>query len=93
MADNQHRADLIREGAKGLDYEEFALEALARSWELDDPHCQRLALMDASVWATLHLARVSSSPAIELVTIQTSEDKANRIAFENLHGSPINPPG
>ncbi len=41
----------------GPNYEEQALLALKRSWEMDDPVCQALALQDAQVWATLHLAR------------------------------------
>ncbi len=41
----------------GLNYEEQALKALKRSWELEDPTCCALALQDAQIWATLHLAR------------------------------------
>ncbi len=41
----------------GPNYEEQALLALRRSWELEDPACKALALQDAQVWATLHLAR------------------------------------
>ena len=33
-----------------------ALEGIARSWKLEDPECQALALADAQVWATLRLA-------------------------------------
>ncbi len=38
-------------------YEQMAINAVKRSWELGDPICQALALQDAQVWATLHLAR------------------------------------
>jgi hypothetical protein len=58
MTDNQDKADRIRNlWTDELIYEEEALESLARSWELDG-HCQTLALMDAQVWATLHLAEM-----------------------------------
>jgi hypothetical protein len=33
-----------------------AIEALARSWRLEERECQALALADAQVWATLRLA-------------------------------------
>lgn len=39
-----------------INYELQALKAMRRSWKLDDPVCQSLALQDAQVWATLHLA-------------------------------------
>ncbi len=41
----------------GPNYEIQALKALRRSWELEDPVCQALALQDAQVWAMLHLTR------------------------------------
>lgn len=58
MADSALNASRIAEQGKRLDYEQEALDGLRRSWELDDPACQSLALADAQVWATLHLARV-----------------------------------
>lgn len=43
-----------------------ALEGLARSWDLTDPACQALALADAQVWATLHLAEITQRVANQL---------------------------
>lgn len=50
------RAKRIRDKGKMLDYEAEALDSLARSWEHANPVCQALALADAQVYATLHLA-------------------------------------
>ena len=58
MADNVKRARRIAKKGKKLDYEKEALDAIRRSWLLDDPNCQTLALMDAQAYAILHLARV-----------------------------------
>lgn len=44
-----------------LDYEDRAIDGVIRSWLLDDRECQALALADAQVWATLHLARVTAA--------------------------------
>ena len=60
MADSSEHAARIASEGKNLDYEQEALDALQRSWELDDRECQALALADAQVWATLHLARVTA---------------------------------
>lgn len=49
-------AERIRSRGKSLDYEAEALESVARSWDHNDPACQALALADANVFATLHLA-------------------------------------
>jgi hypothetical protein len=57
MADGAAQAKRIGECGKALDYEQEAIDAIKRSWELDDPTCQALALADAQAWATLHLAR------------------------------------
>lgn len=51
----------IREQGKKLDYESEALAGLARSWDLVDPQSQAMALADAQVWATLHLARMTQN--------------------------------
>ncbi len=59
MADSAERAARIAEKGKTLDYEQEALDAIERSWELTDTVCQGLALQGAQVWATLHLARVT----------------------------------
>ncbi|MBI2797854.1 hypothetical protein HYX70_00960 [Candidatus Saccharibacteria bacterium] len=61
MADSAEQAKRIDEGGKQLDYEQEALASIVRSWELDDKECQALALADAQVWATLHLARVTAN--------------------------------
>lgn len=53
----EEQAKKIQKRGKTLDYEQMALDGLQRSWELTDPVCQGLALADAQVWATLHLAR------------------------------------
>ncbi len=58
-------AERIRDeaGEGTLDYEQEALSSLARSWEHaahNRTECVGFALADAQVWATLHLARVSS---------------------------------
>lgn len=60
--DHRLRADRID---ADLDYEDEALDGLRRSWLLDDRECQALALADAQVWATLHLARVTKRIARE----------------------------
>mgnify|MGYP000496965668 CR=1 FL=1 len=60
MADSQHHANRIATEGKSIDYEQEALNSLQRSWELDDKACQALALADAQVWATLHLARIKA---------------------------------
>jgi hypothetical protein len=59
--DGPQQAARIASTGKGLDYEQEALDAVRRSWELVDPVCQGLALADAQVWATLHLARVQAA--------------------------------
>lgn len=46
-----------------------ALDGIARSWELTDPACQALALADAQVWATLHLAEITQRIANQLDTL------------------------
>jgi len=51
------QAKRIADRGKTLDYEQEALAGIQRSWEHEDPTCQALALADAQVWATLHLAR------------------------------------
>jgi len=56
-ADHHDHARRITEQGTRLDYEQEALAGLARSWTNENPECQRLALMDAQVWATLHHAR------------------------------------
>lgn len=56
--DHQAQHDRIKQAGKALDYEQEAIDCVARSWILDDPVCQALALQDAQVWATLHHARV-----------------------------------
>ncbi|MBW3538322.1 hypothetical protein KY386_02410 [Candidatus Parcubacteria bacterium] len=61
MADSAEQAKRIAEMGKELDYEQEALDAIQRSWELDDKECMALALADAQVWATLHLARVTAA--------------------------------
>lgn len=61
MADSKEQAKRIDEGGKQLDYEQEAIASIVRSWELDDKECQALALADAQVWATLHLARVTAN--------------------------------
>lgn len=62
----QQKAARIRElGPEELIYEEEAIESLARSWEVTG-HCQTLALMDAQVWATLHLAEMQRQMLNEL---------------------------
>jgi hypothetical protein len=58
MADSAKQAKRIADKGKNLDYEQEALDAVRRSWKLKDKKCQALALADAQVWATLHLARV-----------------------------------
>lgn len=58
-ARHQHQAIRIQQRGKTLDYEQEALDSLARSWRLEDPSCAALALADAQVWATLHLAYVT----------------------------------
>lgn len=58
---------LIEDGStRGLQAQERALEGVARSWELTDPACQALALADAQVWATLHLAEITQRVANQL---------------------------
>lgn len=59
MADSAEQAKRIAEHGKELDYEQETLNGIQRSWELEDKECQALALADAQVWATLHLARVT----------------------------------
>ena len=59
MTDSAEQVARIKERGKGLDYEQEAIDSIVRSWELDDPVCQALALADAQVWATLHLARAT----------------------------------
>ena len=62
MADHlcgREAAERIAERGKTLDYEQEALNSIKRSWEVDNPSCSSLALADAQVWATLHLARVT----------------------------------
>lgn len=59
MADNAKQAKRIAKGGKDLDYEQEALNGIQRSWDLDDKECMALALADAQVWATMHLARVT----------------------------------
>lgn len=61
MADAKEQAERITARGKGLDYEQEALNGIQRSWEKDDRVCQALALADAQVWATLHLARVTAA--------------------------------
>ncbi len=39
------------------DPEAMALDALRRSWRLDDRTCQQLALLDAVAWGLLAVAR------------------------------------
>ena len=51
---NVERAQRV---SKELDYEQEALDSISRSWAHTDPACAALALADAQVWATLHLAR------------------------------------
>lgn len=46
--------------------QERALDGIARSWELTDQACQALALADAQVWATLHLAEITQRIANQL---------------------------
>lgn len=58
MADSAKQAKRIADKGKSLDYEQEALDAVRRSWELTDKKCQALALADAQIFATLHLARV-----------------------------------
>lgn len=63
--DQQAAAEAIEDltaaidGEGPFDYETRALMALRRSWQLTDPSCQALALADAQVYATLHLARMT----------------------------------
>lgn len=45
---------------KGLDYEQEAIDSIRRSWDHADKTCMALALADAQVWATLHLARTTA---------------------------------
>lgn len=61
LADSAEQAERIAQQGKALDYEQEALDAVQRSWELSDKGCQALALADAQVWATLHLARVTQA--------------------------------
>jgi len=62
MAASQDNANRIRREGTALDYEKEALDAVARSWEFekDQPECMALALADAQVFATLHLAHVTA---------------------------------
>jgi hypothetical protein len=66
--DHEAEARRIEELGTGLDYEAEALRSLARSWRLADsaPECSALAIADAQVWATLHLARVSGHQGPEV---------------------------
>jgi hypothetical protein len=57
MADSAEMAALIAEKGKALDYEQMALDAIERSWTLDDKECIAIAVNDAQVFATLHQAR------------------------------------
>lgn len=50
----------IRTKGKTLDYEQAALDALARSYEVPDDTISALLTAEAHVWALLHLARVSA---------------------------------
>ncbi len=59
MADSKEQAERIQREGKNLDYEQEAINGIVRSWTLNDPECQALALADAQAWATLHLARVT----------------------------------
>ena len=59
MTYHADQASIIANEGKSLDYEQEALNSLRRSWELTDKNCMALALADAQVWATLHLARMT----------------------------------
>lgn len=61
MSGNAEHIEKIQKYGKSLDYEQEAIDGVRRSWEHDDPVCQQLALADAQVWATLHLARVTQA--------------------------------
>jgi hypothetical protein len=60
VADSEAMAQMVEEGGKGLDYEQMALDAVARSWRHDDPACMALALQDGQLFAMLHNARVTA---------------------------------
>lgn len=59
-SDSADMAEKVDHEGTDADYEQNAIDAVVRSWMLDDPQCQALALADAQVWATLHLARMTS---------------------------------
>jgi hypothetical protein len=51
----------LTDGGKNLDYEQLALDGVRRSWETPNQECMKLALLDALVFAVLHLARVTGN--------------------------------
>jgi hypothetical protein len=57
-SDKAVQAKRISDHGKKLDYEQQALDAIQRSWEVGDKDCMAIALADGQVWATLHLARM-----------------------------------
>lgn len=61
---------LIGQQRDSIAFDAHAIAGIARSWELTDPACQALALADAQVWATLHLAEVTQRVANQLDTLE-----------------------
>lgn len=80
------QARRIAEAGKSLDYEQEALNGLRRSWELTDPSCQALALRDAQVWATLHLARITASPVSPSVAVRGWIEGRDTLLAEDAPG-------
>lgn len=64
----------ISEHGKTLDYEQEALDGIQRSWEVEDKDCMAIALADAQVWATLHLAR-QVAIAVDMKRIEAARGK------------------